>query len=495
MSAINVVNLSFGYENSYDNIFENVSVVLDTDWKLGFCGRNGRGKTTFLKLLLGELEYSGSISASVDFDYFPRKVKNPDYSGQEVLEEIAPNIKLWQIKKEFSLLNLDEGVLYRPFNTLSNGDQTKVLLAGLFLNDNKFLLIDEPTNHLDSDSRQIVAKYLKSKKGFVLVSHDRYFLDECVDHILSINKNNIEVISGNFSTWYNQKQKQDSFEKSENEKLEKEIDRLEGSVKQATQWANKSESRKIGIDPNKVDNKMGYRVAQGAKSKKKMAQAGAIQKRLQADIESKSGLLKNVESTFSLKLQPLKHHSNRLVELRNVGIKYDGYKVLEDFNLSVNYGDRIALSGSNGSGKSSILKLIVGLDIPHTGQVKLANGLIISYVPQDASFLAGNLSDFASNNGIDETLFKAILHKLDFSKAQFDKDISNFSMGQKKKVLIAKSLSTLAHLYIWDEPLNYIDIISRMQIEDLILSSKPTMVFVEHDKAFMEKIASNVVEL
>jgi len=495
MSAITITNLSFSYDNSYDDIFTNVSVVLDTDWKLGFCGRNGRGKTTFLKLLMREYEYSGTINANVQFDFFPPKIDNSDNNAQEILEKIAPNALAWQIKKEFAFLNLNEGVLYRSFNTLSNGEQTKVFLAGLFLNDNKFLLIDEPTNHLDSGSREIVAKYLNSKKGFILVSHDRAFLDICIDHILSINKSNIEVISGNFSTWYSQKQKQDAFEISENQKLEKQIDRLENSVKQTTNWANKAENRKIGIDPLKVDNKMGFRVSQGAKSKKKMSQAGAIQKRLQTDIENKSGLLKNVESSFSLKLQPLKHHSNRLVALKDIAIEYDGYKVLKDFNLDISHGDRVALVGGNGSGKSSIIKLILGQDIPYVGQAELAGGLIISYVPQDVSFLTRNLTDFALENNIDETLFKAILHKLDFSKTQFDKDIKDFSMGQKKKVLIAKSLATHAHLYIWDEPLNYVDIMSRMQIEELISAYKPTMIFVEHDKVFVDKIATGVAEL
>ena len=185
MSLINITNLTFSYDGSYDNIFENVSFQIDTDWKLGFIGRNGRGKTTFLNLLLGKYEYSGTISAKVTFEYFPFTVTNKDDLAINVIDTIYPDYLLWQVMRELSLLQVSEDVLYRPFNTLSNGEQTKVLLATMFLKENSFLLIDEPTNHLDMDAREIVSDYLNSKAGFILVSHDRAFLDNCVDHILS----------------------------------------------------------------------------------------------------------------------------------------------------------------------------------------------------------------------------------------------------------------------------------------------------------------------
>ena len=202
MSLISVSNLTFAYDGSYDNIFENVSFQLDTDWRLGFTGRNGRGKTTFLNLLMGKYEYRGSISASVRFSYFPYEVADKSAMGYALLEEIAPDCQFWQIVKELHLLELEEDILYRPFQTLSNGEQTKLMLAVLFSRENNFLLIDEPTNHLDIRGRELVSRYLSSKKGFILVSHDRAFLDGCVDHILSINKTDIEVQRGNFSSWW-----------------------------------------------------------------------------------------------------------------------------------------------------------------------------------------------------------------------------------------------------------------------------------------------------
>ena len=163
MSLINVTNLTFAYDGSYDNIFENASFQLDTDWKLGFTGRNGRGKTTFLNLLMGKFEYSGAISASVQFSYFPYPVSDKSRMGYEIVEEIYPEYEYWQLAKELHALELDDGILYRPYDTLSNGEQTKLLLAILFLKENNFLLIDEPTNHLDLRGREIVSRYLNGK--------------------------------------------------------------------------------------------------------------------------------------------------------------------------------------------------------------------------------------------------------------------------------------------------------------------------------------------
>ncbi len=163
--------------------------------------------------------------------------------------------------------------------------------------------------------------------------------------------------------------------------------------------------------------------------------------------------------------------------------------------LPVNQGYRIALCGKNGSGKSSVIKLICGEEISYTGCFEKGSRLLISYVSQDTSYLSGNLSDYALQNEIDESLFKAILRKLDFSRIQFEKDIENFSEGQKKKVLIAKSLCEKAHLHIWDEPLNFIDVISRMQIENLLLEFKPTIIFVEHDSIFCNNIATEKIYL
>ena len=495
MSLINVTNLTFAYDGSYENIFENVSFQLDTNWKLGFTGRNGRGKTTFLNLLLGKYEYRGSISTSVAFSYFPYHVTDQSILAIDAVEAMYPEYEYWRLAREMAKLQLDDAVLYRPYETLSNGEQTKLQLAVLFSKENHFLLIDEPTNHLDIRGRELVSRYLNSKKGFILVSHDRAFLDGCVDHILSINKSDIQVCKGNFSTWWENKQRQDAFEEAENEKLKKEISRLEETAREKANWSDTAERRKLRSGPMDVDNVKGWRPLQGAKAKKSMARAKAIEQRQTAAIEEKSKLLKNIERSDKLKIFQTPFHTKRLTQLKDVTIDYGDGAVCENISFSIQMGDRIALQGANGSGKSSIIKLLCGQEIPYTGQLWLGNGLKISYVNQDTSGLQGKLSDFARDSGIDESLFLAMLAKLDVPKAQMEKDMSSLSAGQKKKVLLAKSICEPMHLHIWDEPMNYIDVISRMQIEELLLEYQPTILFVEHDKAFCDNVATKVVRL
>lgn len=225
MAQISVNNLTFYCEGSFDNIFENVSFSIDTDWKLGFIGRNGKGKTTFLNLLLGKYSYKGSIDAPVVFNYFPYQITDAwtRLPASEFIGELKEGCEEWRVICELTHLEESAEILYRPYHTLSFGQQTKIMLAVLFSGENNFLQTDEPTNHLDQNSREQVKSYLASKKGFILVSHDRDLLDACADHILTLNRQSIEVRKGNFSSWWENKQKQDQFEQAENEKHLKEI--------------------------------------------------------------------------------------------------------------------------------------------------------------------------------------------------------------------------------------------------------------------------------
>ncbi len=486
MSRIQVEHLTFSYPSGWDTIFDDVSFQIDTDWRLGFVGRNGKGKTTFLRLLMGEYEYRGRILSSVPFDYFPYAVADPGRPTAEVLQSVCPQAAAWELLRELSCLEVRADVLQRPFETLSNGERTKALLAALFLNEGRFLLIDEPTNHLDAKARAVTAAYLQRKKGFILVSHDRRFLDACVDHILSLNRADIEVQSGNFTSWMENFENRQASELAQNERLQSDIKRLKQAAARTAVWSDRVEASKAGSADK------GY---VGHKAAKMMKRSKFIEARQQKAVEEKSGLLKNIERAEPLKLSPLRYHSERLAAFDEVAVSYDGVPVCGPLSFEIRQGDRIARAGKNGSGKSSLLKLLTGAPVPHSGTVSVGSGLVISYVPQDASHLQGLLSDYAREHRLDESLFKAILRKLDFERVMFEKDIRDFSGGQKKKVLLAGSLCERAHLYIWDEPLNYIDVYSRMQLENLIRAFGPTMLFVEHDAAFLEATATKTVRL
>ena len=518
MAQINVTDLTYSYEGSFDTIFENVSFSVDTNWKLGFIGRNGKGKTTFLNLLMGKYDYSGTIATSTHFDYFPYPVS--EEQGRECAIELMdvwkPGCEQWRVICELGKLHADAEILYRPFESLSQGERTKVLLAVLFSGENEFLLIDEPTNHLDHRAREIVKQYLKEKKGFILVSHDRDLLDACVDHVLVLNRQTIEVQSGNFSSWWENKNRADQFAMAENEKHRKEIANLKRAAEQSRRWADKNESTKIGFDPVKEpDRCISTRAYIGAKTKKVQSRVTQFERRIDREIEEKEGLLQDIENPAALKLNPLRYYKERLISCKDLTVRYvqATEPVLRDFSFELIQGERVFLQGENGCGKSTLIRTILaqagadatdrkdrqsgifGAQMVQTGNSHVASNLSYSYVCQDTGFLKGSIKDFCKERRLDESLFLTLLKKLDVDRVQFGKNMEEFSEGQKKKVLIAASLITPAHVYIWDEPLNYIDVFSRMQIEELILTYQPTMILVDHDVRFRDKIATRVVEM
>jgi len=363
---------------------------------------------------MGEQEYSGTITSPVAFDRFPYALTPAQkaYPFAETYKQLKPEIELWQLTKEMEKLGLVAEVLYNPFIVLSHTEQTKVMLALLFSGENEFLLIYDPTNGLDATDRELVKNYLKEKKGFLLVSHDRDLLDTCVDHVLILNSNTMEVQKGNFSEW----------------------------------WENKSKREAI-----------------------------------------------------------LQVGKDLLVKAREYGITYKSanHPVFSNLTFEIRQGERVMLRGGSGSGKSTLIRAILaqslekkeGLNYTESGLLETASGMVISYVNKDTEFLKGSIKEFSESQGISEGLLRTMLRQLDFDGHMFAKNMEEYTEGQKKKVLIAASLLKPAHLYIWDEPLNYIDVFARMQIERLILEFKPTMLIVEQDVRFEERIATKIIEM
>ena len=299
----------------------------------------------------------------------------------------------------------------------------------------------------------------------------------------------------------------------------KEISKLRAAADRSGRWADKNENTKIGYDPIKEhDRCISTRAYIGAKTKKMQSRVKNFEKRIDREIEEKEGLLNDIEKVDDLKLIPLIHHKKCLVECKNFSLGYrsaeETKKVSEDITFQLMQGDILFLNGENGCGKSTLIKAIIN-DINNkreayqemadviqsgetgdmlqggetgnmvtSGKLETASGLVISYINQSTSHLSGSLKEYAKNHNLDYSIFLTLLRKLDMGRVQFEKNIEEYSEGQKKKVLIAASLLTSAHLYIWDEPLNYIDVFSRMQIEKLIESFRPTMILVEHDVRF-----------
>lgn len=528
MSLICIEHLTFCYEGSYEDVFTDVSIQLDTGWKLGLTGRNGRGKTTLLRLLAGQLPHGGAIRAAVPMDYFPFPVQACGTAGDTLREMIAPygawerEMELclqtgqmerygevweqymqadgytidYQIKEELSHLEVKEQVLHRPWETLSGGERGKLMLAALFLRKGHFLLIDEPTDHLDAHGREVVAAYLRAKKGFLLVSHDRTFLDGCIDHVLSIGRHDITVQQGNYSAWEETYLRRQQAEMERDAQLKKDIKTLTQAAQRAAQWSHAAEKEKKGQQRERTASGLrpdrGYL---GSKAAKLMKRSKAIAARREQAVEEKRGLLQEMEQAQPLKLHPLEPPSSWLVQVKDLSICYGRERVCSGVDFLLEPGQRIALTGDNGAGKSSLLRLLMGEDIPHSGVARLASGVRVSYLCQDTGQLRGSLVQYVKEQALPLPLCLAILRKLDFPRTQLEKPMEQGSEGQKKKILLACSLAQPAHLLLWDEPLNYMDVLSRGQIEELLLREKPTMLFVEHDVRFREKIATQVVQI
>lgn len=511
MSQIVISEMSYSYKKYYEPIFENITINMDTDWKLGLIGRNGRGKTTLLKLVHGELiPDRGGIFKEVDTEFFPYENKSAyiktvdvikeNIGGLRTMEENLDDIDILQryldadgfemesrIKKEMYHMRLSEELLEQEFELLSGGEKTKILMIALFLRKNSFILLDEPTNHLDIDGKMAIAEYLSGKKGFIVVSHDREFLDRVIDHVVSINKVGIFIEKGNYSTWKNNKDLKEQFEMSTRDKLEREIVSLGNRAGTARDWAAVAEKKKNPFATH----------ARANGGKAFMRQAKNSEKEVIDNLEEKKLLLLNYEDAKVLELHQDKIEEECLVKVKHLTFGYSDKILINDISLKICSGDIIWIRGKNGAGKSTFLKLL-SKRIPNK-EVEYAEKLVISEAYQEPLWQHGFLEElFMSESGQDTGAFdrfKELCMTFDLPEDYLERPLETYSSGEMKKIDIARALCFNNQLLFLDEPLNYMDVYFREQLEKAIMKYKPTMVFVEHDIRFGSNVANVVMDL
>lgn len=490
MGTIKITNLSFRYDDMQINIFDQFNLNIDESWKLGLIGRNGRGKTTFLKILLGQLDYQGEINTDVSFRYFPQTIQDPSQLTQDVLLKIAgldPG-ELWKIQVEMDKLHLTDGVLNRPLETLSPGERTKALLAVMFTDDRTFQLIDEPTNHLDIEGREVVADYLKHKQGFIVVSHDRHFIDQVIDHVLSIDRAKIQLFAGNYETWAAEYERNNRSELEQKRHLQQEISRLKASADKTERWADSAEGQKKKSTKNDRNTFIDKGFL-GHKAAKVMKRSKSTLKRTEHDIDEKQSLLKNVDAIPPLTLNYERPYQDYLLQVEDLQVMRNGEVLNQPLSFSLKRDQRKVLFGPNGLGKTTIIKAILGDEhIVAAGTISMSKTIRISYLTQNFELMKGSMQDYADHFGIALNDLLNTLRKPGFERSAFTEDLKDLSMGQKRKVSLARSLCERANLYIWDEPLNYLDVITRGQIQDMILKFQPTMLIIDHDENFIEAV-------
>ena len=485
---LKIEHLSFTYDGAPEAVFADLSLSLDTAWRTGLIARNGRGKTTLLRLLSGDLQGKGKIDCPLTPVLFPYPVADATQTAWQIAQTAAATCEDWRLMRELSLLNVPEEALNRPFDTLSGGEQTRVMLSALFAREalrprRGHRAVAPPAFRVD----------LRRKDGFLLVSHDRAFLNRAIDHVVCLNKANTYVMQGNYDTFEARLNGENEAEAARNDALRKKIKQLEAAARKTAEWSNRAEENKRHADKSfygKVD-----RGFLGAASERMMKRSKASLVRQERAIEEKQTLLKNVEQVGTLRMTTLPHPKDVLISVENGAVRYGNRTVCENVRFTLRQGERLALIGANGCGKSSILKGILGESDALTGSISIASGVTFSSVRQRVDDLRGSLRDFIRDAQVDETLFKAILRNMDCPRELFDHDLQEMSQGQRKKILLARSLCEPAHVFVWDEPLNYIDVFSRVQLETLIRQYQPTMLLVEHDRVFVERVATGVVEV
>lgn len=531
MPSITLRHLDFSYDSPYAEVFKDLSLLVDSGWRTGLVGRNGQGKSTLLRLIAGQLSpLAGELDVPIRTRYFPLTVDVRLATRDAVKDAIAP-FRAWEaemstllaagddesvarfgelheqftarggyaveaaIEAEFSEMQLAPELLDRPLATLSGGEQTRALIVSLFVDGGAFPLIDEPTNHLDLEGRQLLLEYLARKPGFLLVSHDRHFLDGAVDHIVSMNKSDIRVNRGNFSQWRRHMDEELLHEQRTRENIEREVKQLARAARARRRGADAREKEKRANNPHKGGAAMKDTGFIGHRAAKQMKKAITIERRIDDQLKEKRGLLKNKEKERALKIETRGGRRARLLTVQNVSLGYGGTRLVKNVSFPVSPGDRIAVLGPNGCGKTTLLNAICGEADCLEGFIHKPGHVRISRAYQQPRWGAGSLRERIESADIDETRFRQLMGVFGIPGDVFERDLATFSQGQLKKVDLCRSMMHEADLLLWDEPLNYVDLYSRTQIEAALLDYRPTLVFIEHDRAFVDNVATEIVSL
>ncbi len=522
MAQISIHQMNFAYKEYLNPIFAGVNLQLDTTWRLGLIGRNGRGKTTLLRLLHGDLAPDqGQIASPVPTALFPYDyVLTYPNALDTVLENMGGLVSLSRemdallmdntgealarygdaltaylaldgysaesrVRKELYLFDMDEALLDRDFASLSGGEQTRLLLIALFLRKDAFVLMDEPTNHLDIAGRQALIRYLQKKQGFILVSHDRALLDGAVDHILSINKTDITVEKGNYATFKHNVDLREAYELRTRERLQREITHLEDLAKDKRTWSGRVEGKHYEF----CSHARGF----DSRSAALMRHAKTAERKAEKNLEEKKALLRKLERPARLTLTQ-EEAAGALVTLNGVSFAYGDRKILEQLTLTINSGDVIWIRGENGKGKSTLLNLIAGDLAPDAGVIAKRSGLVISYARQHCKNTHGNVEElFETREEYGRCVQIAML--FDLTRSHLARPIETLSSGEMKKLDIARALATNHQLLLMDEPLNFMDLLFREQFFEAVKTYAPTLVFVEHDEWFGEGVANSILTL
>lgn len=510
MNLLNASNITKNYTE--ETLFDYIKLTLNTGDKIGIVGRNGEGKTTLLKLLSGiEKPSTGVVSwkKNIRIGYLNQ---TPQYEEDakvyqclksvfqelnkvsEQLEELEDrmskeidNIDMLmarygelqtyydenggykmdaEIRRVAHGLNITH-LLESVWGDLSGGERTKVVIAQILIQHTELLLLDEPTNHLDFKAIEWLTNYIKNYQGAaVIISHDRYFLDETVNQIIEIDQKQLHFYNGNYSYFVEEREKRLLNEFEAYQTQQKKIKKMKESIQRLRIWASQANPPNASM----------YRRA------KNMEKAlNRIERLERPTIEV---------AKMKMQLQEGKRVSNRVVEMKNITKRYDDL-LYENVNMLVRRGEHVAIIGDNGTGKSTLLKVVLGMVSSDSGMIKTPDNLKIGYLSQHEFENEHNetlLNVFREKVNVSEGQARHILANFMFYGEDVFKKVKDLSGGEKIRLRWAQIVNSNYNLLVLDEPTNHLDIDAKETIEEALLDYEGTIIAVSHDRYFLNKL-------
>lgn len=516
-------------------VLKNITFQISDGEKVGIVGENGSGKTTILKLIAGILslnhcagypyapvppgydegwvntpkdaviayleqipQYEESLKVidvvklafedvyQLESEMHQLEDKMQNLDGLELdrtLKKYSDLVGLYEMKGGYNTdeklkrvckgLHFDDKFLNQAFHLLSGGEKTTVILGKLLIDTPDILLLDEPTNHLDMDAVEWLEEYLKNYKGIVIVvSHDRYFLDHVVTKIIEVEDKECDTYNGNYSEFVQQKDEKLRIEYENYREQNKKIDAMEQSVKELREWALKADNKKFFKRAASIQIKLDKMV------------------RIDKPVFEKQNMKLNFKTT---------ERSGRItIKAEELSKNFGNKIIFHNADLMVQYGERVALIGPNGSGKTTFLKMLLGEEQPDHGIVTLGANVMTAYLPQNITFENEEytvLDYFRKDLFILEGKAREYLAKFMFFGPNVFKKIKHLSGGERIRLKLAILLFVDVNLLILDEPTNHLDTDSIENIEEALSNFKGTIFFISHDRYFINKIGERVISI
>ncbi|UCB53057.1 MAG: ABC-F type ribosomal protection protein [Candidatus Zixiibacteriota bacterium] len=536
MTILSVKDVGHNYTFGEANLFDKVSFDINFSDRVGLIGPNGCGKTTLLRIIAGELKpTSGAIVRPKEhleqgylrqetkesfqgslFDYVfsvspeaseVKKVRDALEEELEKSRDTQPDLGLKYSTAEERFNSLNGPELIRnvtttlsglgfaedqsaiPFDSLSGGEKTKASLARLLLQKPEFLILDEPTNHLDRPSLEWLEQYLRNFHGtYLLVSHDRFFLDRTVDRILDLRRGKLKEYKGGYSFYRKQRDQEIERQWELFEQRRKQVRKLKAESQRRKVWSARKEKQKTGAKKEK--GFISHRAAKLAK------RAKAVEKRIEQ--------VEKVEKPFeekkiSLKFPQFKESSKAVLTVSDLAKSFGKKRLFSDHSFTVLRGENLCILGPNGSGKTTLMRIILGQEEPNAGEARLGHNVRIGYYDQERATLDPQKTILEetvdSDVSGDQAWVRTILGALMLRGDSVNKKIKNLSEGEKGKVYVAKLLVSGANFLLLDEPTNHLDIDAREAVENALAQYPGTILFVSHDRFFIDRLARQSILL